>query len=66
MLTAWKVNSPKIVFGILHPAGSAPKRSFETAVTVNTAEPCVAVRAKSATGRVLGSTKEVRPRLKSP
>jgi hypothetical protein len=46
----------------LEPVGSAPKRGFETAVTVNTAEPYVAVQARSATGRVLGSTEAVRPR----
>jgi hypothetical protein len=47
--------------GQLEPVGSAPKRGFETAVTVNTAEPYVAVQARSATGRVLGNTKAVRP-----
>jgi hypothetical protein len=47
--------------GQLEPVGSAPKRGFETAVTVNTAEPYIAVQARSATGRVLGTTKAVRP-----
>jgi hypothetical protein len=46
--------------GHLEPVGSAPKRGFETAVTVNTAEPYVAVQARSATGRVLGTTKAVK------
>jgi len=39
--------------------GSAPRRGFETTVTVRTAEPYVAVQAKNASGRVLGSTKAV-------
>jgi hypothetical protein len=45
----------------LEPAGSAPKRGLETAITVNTAEPYAAVQANSATGWVLGSTKAARP-----
>ena len=45
----------------LEPPGFAPKRGFETAVTVNTAESYVAVQAGSATGRMLGSTEAVRP-----
>jgi hypothetical protein len=45
----------------LKPVGSAPRRGFETTVTVRTAEPYVAVQAKSASGRVLGTTKAVRP-----
>jgi hypothetical protein len=45
----------------LEPPGFAPKRGFETAVTVYTAESYVAVQARSATGRMLGSTEAVRP-----
>jgi Arylsulfotransferase (ASST) len=44
----------------LEPVGSAPRRGFETAVTVRTAEPYVAVQAESASGRVLGSAGAVR------
>jgi hypothetical protein len=45
----------------LKPVGSAPWRGFETTVVVRTAEPYVAVQAKSASGRVLGTTKAVKP-----
>ena len=45
----------------LKPVGSAPRRGFETTVAVRTAEPYVAVEAKSASGRVLGTTKAVKP-----
>jgi hypothetical protein len=45
----------------LKPIGSAPRRGFETTVVVHTAEPYVAVQAKSASGRVLGTTKAVKP-----
>jgi hypothetical protein len=45
----------------LKPFGSAPRRGFETTVAVRTAEPYVAVQAKSASGRVLGTTKAVKP-----
>jgi hypothetical protein len=44
----------------LKPVGSAPRRGFETTVAVRTAEPYVAVRAKSASGRMLGTTKTVK------
>ena len=43
----------------LKPVGSAPRRGFETTVTVSTAEPYVAVQAKNASGRVLGSTRRL-------
>jgi hypothetical protein len=43
------------------PVGSAPRRGFETTVAVRTAEPYVAVQAKSASGKVLGTTKAVEP-----
>ncbi len=45
----------------LEPAGSAPWRGFETTIAVSTAEPYVAVQAKSASGRVLGTFRAVRP-----
>ncbi len=45
----------------LKPIGSAPWRGFETTVAVRTAEPYVAVQANSASGRVLGTTKVVKP-----
>jgi hypothetical protein len=45
----------------LEPVGSAPWRGFETTITVSAAEPYVAVRARSASGRVLGTSKAVRP-----
>ena len=45
----------------LEPVGTAPWRGFETTVAVRTAEPYVAVQAKSASGRVLGTTKAVKP-----
>src|ERR671921_311906 len=43
----------------LKPVGSAPRRGFETTVTVRTAEPYVAVQAKNSSGRVLGSTRRL-------
>jgi hypothetical protein len=45
----------------LEPVGSSPRHGFETTITVHTAESYVAVQAKSASGRVLGTTKAVRP-----
>jgi hypothetical protein len=45
----------------LKPVGAAPRRGFETPVAVRTTEPYVAVQAKSASGRVLGTTKAVKP-----
>jgi len=44
----------------LKPVGSAPRRGFETTVAVRTAEPYVAVQAKSASGQVVGTTKAVK------
>ena len=38
----------------LEPVGSAPRKGFETAITLRTDEPYVAVRAKDGSGRVLG------------
>jgi hypothetical protein len=45
----------------LEPAGSAPRRGFETAVTVYTDEPYVAVEARDSKGRVLGTSEAVEP-----
>src|ERR687898_678962 len=45
----------------LEPAGSAPRKGFETAVTLYTSEPYVAVEAKDGSGRVLGTSKAVEP-----
>ena len=44
----------------LAPAGTAPRRGFETAVTVSTSEPLVAVEALGAGGEVLGVSGPVR------
>jgi hypothetical protein len=45
----------------LEPVGSSPRHGFETTITVNTAEPYVAARAESASGRVLGTSVALRP-----
>jgi hypothetical protein len=39
--------------------GSAPRQGFETAITLHTDEPHVAVKAKDGTGRVLGTSEAV-------
>jgi hypothetical protein len=44
----------------LKPVESVPRRGFETTVVVRTAEAYIAVQAKSASGRVLGTTKAVK------
>ena len=41
--------------------GSVPRDGFETAMLVQTSDPYVAARAKSASGRVLGTSKAVKP-----
>jgi hypothetical protein len=41
----------------LESVGSAPRKGFETAITLQTDEPYVAVRAKDESGRVLGASK---------
>ena len=46
----------------LKPTGSAPRKGFETAITVHTEEPYVGVRAKHRSGTVLGVSKAVKPR----
>jgi hypothetical protein len=45
----------------LEPAGSAPRKGFETAVTLYTNEPYVAVEAKDSSGRVLGTSGAIEP-----
>jgi hypothetical protein len=45
----------------LEPAGSGPRKGFETAVTLYTNEPYVAVEAKDSSGRVLGTSEAVEP-----
>ncbi len=45
----------------LEPAGTAPRKGFETAVTLYTKEPYVAVRAKDSSGRILGSSEAIKP-----
>ncbi|MBA3617055.1 MAG: aryl-sulfate sulfotransferase, partial [Rubrobacteraceae bacterium] len=47
--------------GKLEPAGSAPRKGFETAVTLDTKEPYLAARAKDSSGRILGSSEAVKP-----
>jgi hypothetical protein len=43
----------------LKPAGFAPRDGFETAITVRTSEPYVAVQAKNRSGQVLGTSEVV-------
>jgi hypothetical protein len=45
----------------LEAAGSTPRKGFETAIIAHTEEPYVAVRAKDRSGRVLGTSKAVKP-----
>jgi hypothetical protein len=45
----------------LRPIGSVPRDSFETAITVHTAEPLVDVQAKDRSGLVLGVARAVEP-----
>src|SRR5215212_4402706 len=45
----------------LKPAGSAPRKGFETAITFQTDEPYVAVKARDRSGRVLGASKALKP-----
>jgi len=47
----------------LRPLGSvAPREGFETAISVNPAEPYIGVRARNGSGRVLGTSKPIKPR----
>jgi len=45
----------------LEPAGFAPRKGFETTVTLHTAEPYVVVKAKDSSGRVLGASEAIKP-----
>ena len=45
----------------LKPAGSAPRKSFETAIITSTDEPYVAVQAKDSSGKVLGTSRAIQP-----
>jgi hypothetical protein len=46
----------------LEPVGSAaPREGFETAITVRTVEPYVGVQARDGSGRVLGTSRAVKP-----
>src|ERR671910_872296 len=47
--------------GRLKPLGQVPRNGFETAMVVRTSYPYVAVRAKDRSGRVLGTSKVLRP-----
>jgi arylsulfotransferase ASST len=46
----------------LEAVASAPRKGFETAITLNTTEPYVRVQAKTASGKVLGTSRALRPR----
>jgi hypothetical protein len=46
----------------LEPVASAPRKGFETAITVETTEAYVAVHAKAPSGKVLGASKPIKPR----
>jgi Arylsulfotransferase (ASST) len=55
-VTSWQVlagSGP----GKLEPVGSVPRKGFETALTLHTDEPYVAVKATDSSGRVLGTSK---------
>jgi len=45
----------------LKPVGSAPRKGFETVITVNTTEPYVGLQARDGSGKVLGSTRAIKP-----
>ena len=45
----------------LEPAGSAPRKGFETAVTLRTDETYLAVEARDSAGRILGTSEAVEP-----
>jgi hypothetical protein len=50
----------------LKPVGSAPRKGFETAITVPTGEPYVGVRAKNRSGLVLGSARAIKRGTRGP
>ena len=45
--------------GQLETLGSIPRDGFETAMLVQTSEPCIAVQARHRSGRVLGTSQPV-------
>src|SRR5918995_489799 len=45
----------------LEPLGSVPRDGFETTISARTEEPQVAVRARDSSGRILGTSRSVRP-----
>ena len=45
----------------LESVGSVPRKGFETALTLQTDEPYVAVKAKDSSGQVLGASKTLKP-----
>ena len=60
-VAAWKVLAGPNP-DALKTVASAPRKGFETAITVGTTEAYVGVRAKNGSGRVLGTSKAVKPR----
>jgi hypothetical protein len=46
----------------LQPVGTAPRKGFETAITVNTSEPYVGIRAKNDAGKVLSAIRAIEAR----
>jgi hypothetical protein len=58
-VTTWQVlagSSPDE----LEPLASAPKKGFETVITVHTTEPYVGLKALNASGKVLGTTRAIK------
>jgi hypothetical protein len=45
----------------MNPVGEVPREGFETAIEVRTSEPYVGVRARDASGRVLGTSRAIKP-----
>ena len=45
----------------LEPLGSVARDGFETVILARSAEPCVAVQAKDASGRILGTSEPIEP-----
>jgi hypothetical protein len=52
--------------GELKPVGSAPRNGFETTISVTTDEPYIGVQAKHRSGRVLGTSKLIKPAIQGP
>ena len=44
----------------LEPLGSAPRRGFETVITLRTSEPYVGLKAMNGSGKVLGTTRSIK------